>query len=136
MPMRYEIAAALSPEQWEWCKAREADGTLTYDEDGELEVTDAGWSLVLEVGALGTALEGAELDRAFVRGAAAGAGDVAILVEAVHKLEAILLAGELGLEPPPPPTPPTLGGDLVAAAMSLVSPVAIHGHELELGGDQ
>lgn len=124
--MRYEIAAALTPEQWEWTKAREADGTVST-ESGELEVTDAGWDLILAVGALGTALEGAHLDREFVLGAAAGAGAIPVLMDAIHKLEAILLAGELGLTPPDPPPPALIAPGLIAAAGALVSPVAIHG---------
>lgn len=90
----------MTPDQARWCSARVADGTLIIDGD-DLRVTDAGWDLILTHGAAGTDLEGATLDRAFVLGAAMGAGEVSVLYDTIGLLEAILLAVDLGLDPAP-----------------------------------
>lgn len=98
----------MTPDQARWCTERVHDGTLSIDGD-ELTVTDAGWDLIMAIGAAGTVLEGETLDRAFVLGAALGAGEVSILFDTIVKLDGILVAVELGLDPAPvhvPPPPP------------------------------
>lgn len=87
----------MTPFEARWCTDRVLDGTLVIDGQ-DLIVTDAGWDLILSIGAAGTALEGAELDREFVLGAYHGAGAVAILYNTIGLLEGILLATELGLD--------------------------------------
>ncbi|MFA9270731.1 MAG: hypothetical protein ACEQSX_08230, partial [Baekduiaceae bacterium] len=69
----------------------------------ELTVTDAGWDLIMSIGPAGTELEGADLDRDFVLGAAHGAGAVAVLYNVVVKLEDILAALSIGFDPTPRP---------------------------------
>lgn len=85
----------MTPFEARWCTDRVLDGTLEVDGD-EIRVTDAGWDLILSVGAAGTELEGAELDREFVLGAAMGAGEVACLYDAIGVLEGILFAVGVG----------------------------------------
>ena len=88
----------MTPCEARWCTDRVLDGTLEVDGD-ELRVTDAGWDLILTVGAAGTELEGVELDREFVLGAAMGAGEVACLYNAIAVLEGILFAAGVGFAP-------------------------------------
>ena len=92
----------MTPTEARWITERVLDGTIGVDGD-ELHVTDAGWDFILQVGAVGTALEGAELDREFVLGAAMGAGEVACLYNAIAVFEGVLSALDIGFVPQPTP---------------------------------
>ena len=46
----------MTPFEARWCTDRVLDGTLEVDGD-EIRVTDAGWDLILSVGAAGTELD-------------------------------------------------------------------------------
>lgn len=93
MTMAETLRAALTPEQRRWCDDAERAGLLTVD-GFDLEVTDAGWQVILEWGAHGTDLEGAVLTREFVLASGmCGGSAVQLLMDATGVIAGMLAAG-------------------------------------------
>lgn len=92
MTMAKTLRAALTREQWEWVEEAETAGLLVVD-GWDITVTDAGWDVILEWGAHGTALEGVELTREFVLEAGVGGSAVQLLADACGVIGRMLEEG-------------------------------------------
>lgn len=87
---RVRVVDALTHDQRQWLTARLDDATVEWV-GATPTVTTLGWDVIMGIGPAGTPLDGLGLDREFVR-MAHGGSEISALVDAVHKLDGILVA--------------------------------------------
>lgn len=86
--------ATIEPWQAQWLLEREKDGTVAASRSGQPYVTQKGWKIILQMGTYEFPEGSDPLTVEFVQ-AAHNMGDIAILVDAIEYVAALVLLKEL-----------------------------------------